>query len=192
MFYIIRKIWFLILLLLFSTFAFFANLTSWAIYPFLFRYFRFAWFVVIMGTGAHFIGEALPRKFNFESSFFAPHKWEKNGKIYQEKLKIKSWKDSLMDISKASKKTESKDVGDDLSSEHLYTLLQETCVAEVVHTTLIVLGITLLFIIEFPFNIFWFLAYIIFNCLDIVIQRFNRPRLVSIYRRALRMEKSEK
>lgn len=189
--YIFKKIWFLILLLIFSTYAYFASLTSWVIYPFLFRYFRFAWFVVIIGILAHFIGDTIPRKFNFYSSFFAPHKWEKNGKIYQEKFKIKSWKDALMDMSKASDKSQSKDVGQDLSSEHLYTLLQETCVAEVVHITLLVLGIILLFIIELPYSIFWFLAYEVFNSLDIIIQRFNRPRLVSIYKRSLRMEKDK-
>ncbi|MCR4676226.1 MAG: hypothetical protein K5634_03235 [Sphaerochaetaceae bacterium] len=166
-------------------------MTSWAIYPFLYQYFRFAWFVVIIGIIAHFAGNAIPRKFNFESPFFAPHKWEKNGKIYQELFKIKSWKDSLMDMSKASANAQSKDVGTDLSSSHLYDLLQETCVAEVTHTVLVFAGLALLFLIELPWSILWTLAYILFNSLDIMIQRFNRPRLVSIYKRALRMEKAE-
>ncbi len=96
-----------------------------------------------------------------------------------------------MDMSKASEKAQSKDVGQDLSSQHLYTLLQETCVAETVHIILMVVGISLLFIIEFSYNIFWFLAYEVFNSLDIIIQRFNRPRLVSIYKRSLRMEKEK-
>ncbi|MCR5761647.1 MAG: hypothetical protein K6F82_06645 [Sphaerochaetaceae bacterium] len=188
MLYIFKKIWYLIFLLLLSTYAFFAKTTDWVIYPFLFRYFRFAWYVVIMGGVANLAGRFIPRKFNFESGLFAPHKWEKNGKIYQEKLKIKSWKDSMMDMSKASEKAQSKDVGQDLSSKHLYTLLQETCVAEVVHIALIILGLSLLFFIEWPYNLFWEAAYLVFNSLDIIIQRYNRPRLVSIYKRALRME----
>ena len=102
---------------------------------------------------------------------------------------MKSWKDLVMDMSKAGKDTSSKEVGDRPTSEHLYNLLQETCVAEVVHVFLMILGLLLLIIIELPWSIIWTVIYILANLMDVIIQRYNRPRLYSIYKSALRSEK---
>lgn len=187
--YIFRKLWHLIALLLVSAAAVLLRCTRWTLYPFLYQYFRFACFVIAQGVIAHFAGEAIPRRFRFDEKPFAPYKWEKNGRVYQEKLKIRSWKNLMMDMGKAGIGTASREIGERPSAEHLYNLLQETCVAEVTHVFLMITGLLLLVIIELPWSVLWSVVYILFNLTDVVIQRYNRPRLYGIYKSALRSMK---
>ena len=141
----------------------------------------------IIGILAHILGEKLPRaKFDPEKFPYAPYAWEKDGKAY-EKLGIAKWKDKMPDKSKftfAQNKTVRKSVGGDVSGAHFELLARETCVAEAVHWALIVC-VTPLLACAVPglSGAVIALCYVLGNLLFVIIQRYNRPRLVAIQKR---------
>ena len=142
----------------------------------------------LLGIMAHWIGEALPRKwFCWEKFPYRVWFWEREGKIY-DRLGIRTWKDRLPDKSRVVKGMVPKKVGICPTSCLVYRLIQETCVAETVHFALCFLA--------FPICLFWETAlgialawiYILCNIPFIMIQRYNRPALISLARK---LEKRE-
>ena len=103
-----------------------------------------------------------------------------------EKLGIKRWKDYLPDMSKImpdmvkKKKNAAKEQGTDV-------LIAETCVAECVHWALIVLSLGLFLFWRGGWAFaFWLVYNILGNVPFIIIQRYNRPRLVMLEERRKR------
>ena len=142
-------------------------------------------YTMVLGTAMFFIGEALPRKwFKAEKFPFRPFRWEGGGRLY-EKVRIKKWKDRAPDMSRIRKKMVPKRIGIAPTPAKVYRLVQETCVAEFVHVVLIFLG--------FPMLIFWrerliaglilSVLYALGNLGFVMIQRYNRPMLLSLAKR---------
>ena len=125
----------------------------------------------IIGILAHILGEKLPRaKFDPEKFPYAPYAWEKDGKVY-EKLGIAKWKDKMPDKSKfafAQNKTVRKSVGGDVSGAHF---------------ELLVISPVLLITMTGWLSIVATVLYGLSNIPFIMIQRYNRPRLVRLYKR---------
>ena len=136
-------------------------------------------YISVLGVLSHFVGQALPRdKFDAKGFPYRTAEWEKNGKVY-EKLGIKRWKDYLPDMSKI-KMTAAKEQGTDV-------LIVETCVAECVHWALIVLSLGLFLFWRGGWAFaFWLVYNILGNVPFIIIQRYNRPRLVMLEERRKR------
>lgn len=145
----------------------------------IYLFLRFASIVITIGVMAFFIGERLPReKFNPEKFPFACWKWEDEGKFY-DKLGLRYWKTHVPDMSKYIPKAFSKQGNFLRDPAHLRRLVQETCSAETVHWALIA--------VSFVFPIFMdelgllaMALYIVGNLASIVIQRYNRPRIMKI------------
>lgn len=134
-------------------------------------------YVALIGAASHFIGEALPRAwFDPDSRLFRCRSWEDRGRVYH-KLKIRRWKDKLPDASKHCKKMLPKRLGDHPNTEHLDRMIRETCVAEFIHTLLILLSIGVVKIWEGRRGWICWLLCILGNLPFILIQRYNRPRL---------------
>ncbi len=147
-------------------------------------------YTVVVGMLLYFVGESLPRKwFSAERFPFRPCKWERDGKLY-EKLRIRKWKDRAPDMSRIRKKMVPKRIGIAPKAAQVYRLVQETCVAELVHVVLIVCGIPILLFWRdhFVFGLILTIAYAIGNLVFVIIQRYNRPMLLSL---AKRLEKRE-
>lgn len=143
----------------------------------------------VIGILAHLIGEALPReRFHWDRFPFALYGWEREGRFYA-KLKIERWKNKVPDKSKFVPTTVRKSVGLDRSCAHMWRLVQETCVAELVHWALLVVSPAVLLLMDPPYSIAAAVLYGLSNLPFIAIQRYNRPRLV---RAALRAERREK
>ena len=124
-------------------------------------------------------------KFDYNSRFFSQRWWEKNMKIYK-LLKVAKWKDKLPDVSVIFNKLPVKKLGT-LTVDTVKTLIKETCVAEFAHVLLIILAIpTIHFLDGADGYIFFFIYGIIGNLPFIIIQRYNRPRLIKL------LEKMEK
>jgi glycosyl-4,4'-diaponeurosporenoate acyltransferase len=143
-------------------------------------------YVALIGILSNPFAAKFTRDFAYGAFPFAPWGFEKNGRFY-EKLGVRKWKDRVPDMSRVLKKLPPKNLRGGASAEQLETLVQETCVAELVHTALIIMSLAVLF--------YWrgwgaaaFLAvYNLFgNVPFIVIQRYNRPRLVRLCERAKR------
>ena len=124
-------------------------------------------YAVVLALAAHPLGQALPRRFHPERPPFRPWKWEKNGRVYS-RLGIEKWKKLVPDMSRLLPDMVKKELPGSgaVTAAQADTLVQETCRAEVVHTAscLVVLAVWVL-LANLPF---------------MVIQRYNRPRLVRL------------
>lgn len=141
-------------------------------------------YVAALGIASHFIGEAIPRRWFCPDRFpFRAWKWEKGGKIYN-KLKIKAWKDRLPDMSKIMKDMVPKRVGATPTSESVRILVGETCRAEAVHAALCLCApVICLFWSNAAVGILLTCVVILCNLPFIMIQRYNRPALVTLAKR---------
>ena len=132
-------------------------------------------------------GRLLARiSFRADKSPFCPFEFEKNGKFY-EKLKIKSWQNKTPDVSRMFSKIVPRKSLETapVTAEKLGMMINETCVAEITHVILSILGIALMFLWPGAGGIILFLVYVLLGNLPfIMIQRYNRPRLCKL-RRAL-------
>ena len=145
----------------------------------IYLFLRFASIVGTMGILAFFIGEKLPReKFDPEKFPFKCAKWEKEGKIY-DNLGLRYWKTHVPDMSKYFPRAFSKQGNFSRDPAHLRRLVQETCSAEAVHWTLIALSFVFPILMD-ELGGLAMVLYIIGNLASIVIQRYNRPRIMKI------------
>lgn len=183
--YIVQKFWWFVLFAILSV-----GLSLWAVaahcpigwlYFLSAQYLRFAVTIVGIGLLAHFIGEALPRRwFRYDRRPYLPWKWEKQGKFYDQKLRISHWKDLTLDKSQVVQSSVTKSIGNHTNSAHLESLLAETCVAEAVHWTLLIISPVMFLTMELPLSIPGFAIYAAGNLVSLIIQRYNRPRLVAL------------
>ena len=128
-------------------------------------------------------GMKFPRKFvDYTSKVFRPKKWEADNKIYSI-LKVSAWKDKLPDMSKILKKLPNKQVKVP-TMESVKALINETCVAEISHMILIGMSVPISFLCEGISGFIYFMLYgVLGNLPFIIIQRYNRPRLIKLLNR---------
>ncbi len=144
-------------------------------------------YIAVLGILSHFVGQALPRSaFSAEKFPYRCAQWEKGGKIY-EKLGIKRWKDFLPDMSRIMPDMVKKKMTKQTREQGMGTLIAETCVAECVHFWLIVLSLGIFFFWHGAWAVvFWLVYNILGNVPFMIIQRYNRPRLVLLEQRRKR------
>jgi len=182
MVYAIKRLWPFIVILIVSMIAVLGGHADWPAFGFLDAYFIFAIFVLTVGFLSNVVGARLPRGFEFRKGFFACHDWEDSGKLYDRRFKVSRWKDDSFDASKVFSNTASKSTGFARDPKVFAAAIQETCVAELIHWALVIAGFALLFVIRSTWRWLFWALYTLSNLADIVIQRFNRPRLVKIHR----------
>lgn len=150
-----------------------------------------ALYVAALGILSHFAGQALPRA-HFDPQKF-PYRsadWENGGKVY-EKLGIKHWKDRLPDMSKIMPDMVKKKMSA-VKSQGMDVLIAETCVAECVHWALMLLSPGIFFFWRGAWAVvFWLVYNLLGNLPFIIIQRYNRPRLVMLEQRRKRRAAKE-
>lgn len=126
------------------------------------------------------LGRVFPRKWIFEDRFpFKSFGFEKGGRIYN-KIGIMKWKTKLPDASVTITKILPKfmprkriDQGDQIP-----ILIKETCIAEATHVLVAILGFGCVFIWNGIGGWIVSIVFLLFNIPFIIIQRFNRPRLI--------------
>ncbi len=127
-----------------------------------------------------FVGIFVPRKyFNYENAVFREKSFERGGKLYTE-CHINEWKGKLPDMSKYVKGLLEKKISGNEDEEGLWMLVQETCVAETAHYILILLSVGMIIIANDAVGFLCALAYALGNVPYIMIQRYNRPRLLKM------------
>lgn len=114
----------------------------------------------------------LIKKYNYRNRWFRPKKWEAD--LYR-KLKVKTWKRKLPTFDPSQ-----------FSTDH-YTLpeiAQNMCQAEMVHLVIVVLSFVPLAFVPlfgvFPVFLATSLVAGLIDCVFIIAQRYNRPRLIRI------------
>ena len=149
-------------------------------------------YCVVVGFASNLIGEALRRRWFHADRFpFRCAKWERQGKIY-EKIQVQSWKDRMPDMSRIMKNMVPKKLEMFPTSAEVYTLIDETCVAEAVHTVLCLLSVVIYFFWKNYFGVVLIVIYIMGNLPFIIIQRYNRPALLALAQRLEAREQRKK
>lgn len=138
-------------------------------------------YLAAIGAASFVVGRLLPKAWLHEDRFpFRPFVFEQQGKLY-EKLKIKSWQNKLPDMSRLfthlmpAKKMNAETLRD------LPLMIQETCVAELIHLLLPLAGLYCLRLWPGPGGITVTILYFLGNLPFALIQRYNRPRLRRLY-----------
>lgn len=131
------------------------------------------------------LGRMIPKEWlHFDGIPFRSWRWELEGKFYTH-LGIRKWQNKLPDMSKVMKGVmKRKELPENCSCEDVRYLLDETCVAEVVHSLLCIFGAHCMDLWQGSGGIIFYMLYVIFfNLPYILIQRYNRPRLYKLYLR---------
>ncbi len=139
----------------------------------------------ILQVSAALIALAIPDKsYNPYSFFYRSHRFEKEGKIYEQLFAIKKWKHLLPDGGAMFKKRGFKKKKlDSFSKENLEKFLVESARGELTHWLAII-----------PFWIFGFFAppyfiaimfgyALLVNMPCIIAQRYNRPRIIRLLKK---------
>ncbi|MDD5952409.1 MAG: hypothetical protein PUC32_01960 [Oscillospiraceae bacterium] len=126
-----------------------------------------------------------PEAMNYERPRFAPKKWENNGKFYRDKLKINAWKDYMPQyVGKDGFSKES--LEKDVTLPYLEEFLTETCRGEWYHATCL-WGLPFLLFANPPlYGISFSLILTVIHGACVVIQRYNRFRLLILRKKLLR------
>lgn len=142
------------------------------------------WYLILTGILSFFVGRLLPKKwFHWNRVPYRAYAWEKNGKVY-DALHIHRWQNKMPDMSKIFPKwiPPKSLIGD--YRQRLPLMIQETCVAECIHVLLCVSGLYCLWLWPgIGGVVVWLLYSLAFNLPYILIQRYNRPRLVQLEQR---------
>ena len=144
---------------------------------------RCALHVSVAGVLMRYLGNLYDRNWFLWDKFpFRPFSWEKSGWLYR-KLRVRAWKDRMPDASKRHKDMYEKKVSIRPDRENLRRLIQETCVAEIVHYQLIFLSLPLFKIWPGLGGAICCALCVVGNLIFAVIQRYNRPRLIKALER---------
>ena len=149
----------------------------------LFVFLRMASIVGIIGIAAFFIGESVPRSwYDYRRFPFKCYAWEKNGLIY-EKFGVRWLKTHSIDMSRIMPKAFPKQNTMTRDKAHLERLVQEMCNAELVHWVLAFMSPVFWLLIDGWYGVAITIGYALSNLGDIMIQRYNRPRIILILKR---------
>ncbi len=145
--------------------------------------------IIIDGICALFVRAIKVKEFNYNNTFFKEKKFERK---FYEKLKIRAWKDKIPELGKTLKFFDKTKVQEKASSDYLMGFINETCIAELMHT--LSLFCAFLLLIFLPKQYFWGISFpvCIINFFlqipPIIVQRYNRPKLLLAYKRTKRNE----
>ena len=149
-------------------------------------------YCTVLGIAAYFLGESLPRRWFRADRFpFRPWKWEKEGTVYR-RIHVQHWKDHVPDMSRIMKNMVPKRLGVCPTSRQVHILVQETCVAETVHLVLCLFAPPIWFFWHNFIGTALMIAYIGGNLCFVIIQRYNRPALISLAQRLEHREERKK
>lgn len=145
-----------------------------------------ALYIAAIGIASHYIGNALPRRWFRADAFpYRSFAWEQEGKIYR-RIGVQHWKEKLPDMSKICGDMVRKEIACRPTAESMERLVAESCVAECVHFCLILLSLPVLAICPGAGGWVVFGLCFLGNFPFMLIQRYNRPRLVKALSRLRR------
>ena len=149
-------------------------------------------YLCLVGVVGFFTGRLIPKRWlRPEAGLFRSVPFEKNGAVY-EKLGIRRWQGKLPDMSCILPcLMPAKNLSGDYE-ERLPVMIQETCVAEIIHIAVSLLGLPCLWIWPGVGGVTVTAIFILLlNLPYILIQRYNRPRLIRL-RQKLSARKKQK
>lgn len=141
-------------------------------------------YLLALSLLAHPVGQALPRRwFSGDRWPWASAPFEKEGRFWR-KLGVHRWKDKVPDMSRLLGDMVKKQLAPDGKTDYAL-LVQETCVAECVHFFLGLLSLGAFALCRSDWMVCIVAVYILLGNLPFqIIQRYNRPRLLRLMRKA--------
>lgn len=140
-------------------------------------------YLTSLGMLAFFAGRIIPKSWINPDLF--PYKacqFENDGRFY-EQFCIKKWQNKVLDMSKIFPKIiPQKKIRDNLQ-DALPLMIKETCIAELIHWFLFVPVLYCFVLWEGLGGVIVVTLYEFFNLGYVMIQRYNRPRLINTLRR---------
>ena len=152
------------------------------------------WFgcLAVLSFGSFVAGRFLPyRWFCAERFPYRSMKFEQEGKLYV-RMGLPKWQKKVPDMSRLFPFLMPEKKMLDRTPEGLGTMIAETCIAETVHMALAVLGFAALAFWHSVPAVLLTVLYSLGNLPFVMIQRYNRPRLMRLKRKMeTRKEKAE-
>lgn len=146
--------------------------------------FNSAVYVCFIGLVAGFLFAMLPnRVFKKNESLFKIRKFEQGGMFYSKYLKINLWKDKLPQFSELTRFGFKKASLNNISHEYLEIFKAETMRAELTHFFLIILSPFYVYVKPDILQWTTFIGCVLGNIPFIMIQRYNRARIIKLQSR---------
>lgn len=143
-------------------------------------------YLMVTGVVGFLAGRIIPQCWlEPQKGIFKCFPVEQEGKLY-ERIGIKRWQKKVPDMSRVLPfMMPPKNLLGDYQSR-LPVMIRETCKAELTHCLLCVAGLPVLGILPGLGGVAVYLLYVtVFNLPYILIQRYNRPRLIRLYEKQL-------
>lgn len=142
-----------------------------------------AFYVIIIGLVTGFIFALIPGKFFLKlRRYYNLMAFEQDGRFYSKYFKVHIWKDKLPQFSELTKFGFSKASLNNVSEEYLEQFYIETMRAELSHWFLILISPIYIIFSEKILLTFTILGNIFGNLPFIIIQRYNRGRILKLLR----------
>ena len=145
--------------------------------------------VILLDAIVAIITRALPK--DWLSPFSSAFSVSKKERKFLDKLKVKAWKDKIPEMGRFLCDFDKTKVQDNPTSDYVLTFLHETTMAEAMHFMSIFAGFLLL-LIPIPNAQISILFVVLVNALlqipPVLVQRYNRPKLMAYYTRLKRKE----
>lgn len=139
-------------------------------------------YLLCISIASFFIGRMMPKNFRTDIFPFRCYKWERGGRIYLA-VGIRLWQNLVPDMSRLLPRLiPRKQLGDDYE-QNLPRMIQETCIAEATHVLLAFFGFHCVMVWPGAGGVTLALLYAVGNLPYILIQRYNRPRLIKLWNR---------
>ena len=130
------------------------------------------------------ISTKLPdRYYNYRNWIYKERKLEKNVEFYQQMFKVKRWKKHMPEIADFINSVFSKKSIKEFDNAYIEKYLLESCRAEFAHWCIIFSSVMFLFYAGTAAFIYMFLISVLIDVPFIIIQRYNRPRILHIMKR---------
>ncbi|WP_010632613.1 hypothetical protein [Sporolactobacillus vineae] len=136
---------------------------------------------IILSLINTFISIKLPISlFHADSWLYRERSWERKGQIYQDYVWVKKWKNQLPELSDFLTFLFSKKKMAQLDQDYLYLFVLETCRAELTHWCIIWSMLAYSLWRGTHSSILVLFIAVALNLPYVVIQRYNRPRVLDI------------
>lgn len=149
------------------------------------QFLKCACYLAGLGILSFVLGRLVPKTwFDYTRFPYRTFAFERNGKLY-EALRVSRWQSRVPDMSRLFPKLmPPKKMPARPDEQTLLVMIRETCAAEATHALLMLAGLGVIVIWPCVWGVMLYLVYAILgNLIFIIIQRYNRPRLVRLYER---------
>ena len=148
--------------------------------------------LLIDAVCALFVRYCLPKKvFN---PFLKVYNVAKGERKFYERIGVRKWKDRIPEAGQLFANFAKTEIADMTNNEYVYKFMSETIYAEIMHWLSVILSFLIIFIdlslalyVALPLIV----GNIILNILPVMVQRYNRPKLMVLYQRNEKMKKKK-